>query len=149
MDTLFMLVQKERITNKTASTVASENVIEVQDEIATVVEEMPCPSRVSVAPKMLENVSEILEKEIVEKVSVAAADEEEVIRSQRIEQAECDSDDGSNSEDEASVNPEDGGSVLGDEECFFFTLNLLFIQISHIAYQEDESLIMFLLLKTF
>lgn len=109
--------KREDNPNKTASTVASENVTEVQGEIATIVEEMPGPSRVSVVPTMVESVSETIEKEVVEEVSVA--EEEEVISSQRIEQAECDSDDGSNSEDEARVNPEDGGSVLEDEECFF------------------------------
>lgn len=111
--------KREENINKTASTVASGNVIEVQEEIATVVEEMPGTSTASVAPKKAEKVSEILEKEIVGKVSVAVAGEEEVIVSQRIEQAGCDSDDGSNSEDEAMINPEDRGSVLGDGECFF------------------------------
>lgn len=112
--------KREENVNKTALTVASESANEVQNEIATVVEEMPGPSRASVAPKVVEKVSEIVENsEIVGKVGVAAAGEKEGICSQRIEQAVVDSDDGSNSEDEAMVNPEDGDSVLGDEECLF------------------------------
>jgi len=112
--------KREENVNKTSLTVASESVIEVQKEIATVVEEMPGPSRASVAPEVVEKVSEIVENsEIVEKGSVAGTREEEVVRSQRTDQAVDDSEDGSNSEEEAMVNPEDGDSVLGDEECLF------------------------------
>lgn len=56
--------KREENVNKTALTVASESANEVQNEIATVVEEMPGPSRASVAPKVVEKVSEIVEKSV-------------------------------------------------------------------------------------
>lgn len=111
----------KRVETATAQTVVSENVAEVQNDVAAVDDEMPGPSRAPVGAESVKNGAEFLEGKMVEKDRTAATEIEKVRSSLRTEQTIGGSDEseGGNSEDEAVVNPEDEGSLLGDEGCFF------------------------------